>query len=73
MTTLQQLLDEAERAHHRLLTGAAVQEVTDANGEHVRYFQSDIRKLELYIGQLRAKLTGYRPITTIKFSTSKGL
>jgi hypothetical protein len=73
MTTLQQLLEEAEKAHHRLLTGAAVQEVTDANGEHIRYFQSDIGKLELYIGQLRARLTGHRPVREIRFSTSKGI
>lgn len=71
--TLQQRLDEAVWAHHQLLTGSSVQTVVDQNGERITYYQGDAARLEVYIRDLIAKVTGIRPVSTIHFRTSKGL
>ena len=51
--TREQALAEAETAYHRLLTGTAVAEVTDQNGEKVVYSKADQGKLLRYIEKLR--------------------
>ena len=51
--TREQALAEAETAYHRLLTGTAVAEVTDQNGEKVVYSKADQGKLLRYIEMLR--------------------
>lgn len=55
--TTQQLLSEAEKAYHNLLTGTAVVEVTDQNGERVRFASARRADLYQYIQQLRAMLS----------------
>lgn len=56
MATTQELLDQANDAYHRLMTGAAVVEVTDQNGERVRYQPSNAYRLAAYINTLERKL-----------------
>ena len=51
-------LTEAENALHALLTGTSVAEVTDQNGEKIRYRSVDIAKLREYIQTLKAVVAG---------------
>lgn len=44
---------EAKQAYHLLMTGQAVAEVTDQNGDRVRYTTANISKLANYITQLK--------------------
>lgn len=54
--TTQQALNEARRAYHNLLTGQAVAEFRDQNGEMVRYTQMSRAALADYVNQLERKL-----------------
>lgn len=52
----QQMLTEAESAYHSLVLGQAVAEITDMNGEKVRFTPAKRSDLALYIQQLREAL-----------------
>lgn len=56
MATVQERLNEAEAAYHDLVTGRAVAEIRDQNGETVRYSKADLSKLQLYINSLKQTL-----------------
>ena len=56
MATKTQLLAEAEAAFHRLMTGTAVVEVRDSNGETVKYNSTTKNSLSIYIQSLRRDL-----------------
>lgn len=56
--TTQERLDEATQALHDLNTGQSVAEVTDQNGEKIRYRSVDYAKLTAYIKKLEAELAG---------------
>jgi hypothetical protein len=60
MATVQQRLTEAEAAYHDLLTGKAVVEFRDQNGEVVRYGQARKGDLAAYIERLKQQLAGGR-------------
>lgn len=51
--TLQERLEDAENAYHDLVTGKAVVEVVDQNGERVRYSAANRSALLSYIGELK--------------------
>lgn len=53
---LQQRLAEAERAYHALMTGKTVVEFRDSNGENLKYNQSSMRSLGMYIESLKRQL-----------------
>ena len=50
------LLQEAETAYHRLMTGQAAVEFRDSNGEMVRYSAISANKLNAYILSLKMQL-----------------
>lgn len=52
------LLKEAESAYHRLMTGGAVAEFRDSNGELVRYTAQSAPRLKIYIQELKTKCSG---------------
>lgn len=54
--TLQQRLDEAEDALHRLMTGAQVVQFRDANGEQLSYTAANAARLRGYIADLKRQL-----------------
>jgi hypothetical protein len=54
--TLQQRLEEAETAYHRLQIGESAAEVRDSNGESVRYTQANVGRLRSYIADLKAEI-----------------
>lgn len=56
--TLQQRLDEARSAYHDLQIGKAVAEVTDQNGEKIRYNAANRANLSAYIESLASELAG---------------
>ena len=61
MTTLE-LFNDAVSAYHRLMTGTAVVEVQDQNGEKVRYSVANKANLAAYIATLAALLGVANPI-----------
>lgn len=50
------LLAEAEAAYHALMSGQAVAELRDHNGELIRYFAPQATRLRGYIMELKAEL-----------------
>lgn len=56
MAATQTLLDDAEAAYHALLTGKAVAEFRDQNGETVKYTTASLPRLLAYITQLKREL-----------------
>lgn len=56
MATLAQRLAEAEAAYHALMTGRAVVEVRDSNGDSVTYQQASMPKLAAYIVDLKRQI-----------------
>lgn len=58
MATLAERLVEAEDAYHTLLTGSAVAEFRDANGEMVRYTSANRSALARYIQSLKDQIAG---------------
>lgn len=56
MATVQERLNEAEAAYHDWVTGRAVAEIRDQNGETIRYSKTDASRLLLYINGLRQTL-----------------
>lgn len=73
MGTLAERLVEAEAALHCLLTGSLAAEVTDSNGERVRFGPADHKSLSAYVADLRRQIAGRTVPKTIIFTTSKGL
>lgn len=47
---------EASAKRHLLLTGQAVEQFVDQNGELVKYTKANLRALDLYIAELDALL-----------------
>jgi hypothetical protein len=62
MATLKERLHEAENAKHKLMTGTAVAEFTDADGLRVKYTLASLPRLERYIAELSATLSPADPI-----------
>lgn len=58
MATVAENLATAEAALVALLTGKAVTEFRDSNGEYVKYSQADLASLRAYIAELKAQLAG---------------
>lgn len=56
MSLAEQLAD-AEKAYHDLMTGASVVEVTDQNGERIKYAQANAFRLAAYIQDLKRQLS----------------
>lgn len=56
MATLSARLTEAQAAYHALLTGSAVEEVRDSNGETIRYTQANRGALAGYISSLERQI-----------------
>lgn len=54
-TVTAEMVAEAEKAYHDLVLGKAVVELTDQNGEKVRFAQAKRGDLYLYIQQLRSQ------------------
>lgn len=55
-TTLPDLLTEAQKAYHQLMTGKAVRKWVDQNGEQMEYSRANIAQLSSYIAQLKADI-----------------
>jgi gpW. len=53
---IRQLLSEARKAYHQLMTGTAVVEVRDQNGESVRFSAARRSDLYAYIQDLASQL-----------------
>ena len=53
--TLQQRLDAAREAYHKLQTGS-LREVVDHNGTRIQYSRTDVEKLKAYIQELEGDL-----------------
>lgn len=56
MPVTQEMLDEARKAYHLLLTGGSVAEFRDQNGEMVRYSAANRWALANYIQWLEGQL-----------------
>lgn len=56
MAVTDQMLTEAQNALHALLTGSAVVEFTDQNGEKIRYTAAKKHDLIAYIAWLKGEL-----------------
>ena len=56
--TLRDRLNEAEIALHELRIGRAVVEVTDQNGERIRYANANRSDLQSYIADLKRQIAG---------------
>jgi len=56
MATIADRLAEAESAYHDLMTGKAVVEVTDQNGEKVVFHRASASKLAQYIQSLKTQV-----------------
>lgn len=49
-------LREAREKRHLLLTGQAVEQYVDQNGEQIRYTKMNLDRLDLYIAELEGLL-----------------
>ncbi len=58
---VQKLLAEAQSAYHELMTGTAIAEMVDSNGERVRYNQANKNSLYQYIVGLQNQLALLSP------------
>lgn len=56
--TLQEMLDDALAARHRLAMGMSVVEVSVADGHSTKFKAAELDRLEAYIAQLRADISG---------------
>ncbi len=56
MAVTQTMLDEAETAYHKLVTGQAAVKFRDSNGEEVTYTPATKNALSSYIEELKRKL-----------------
>lgn len=54
--TVEEKLDEAEKAYHKLLLGQSAVEIRDSNGELVRYTPASRNSLAAYIADLKRQL-----------------
>lgn len=60
-------LDEAREAYHKLMIGQALVEITDQNGERVRFSQANRQNLYLYIQEMERQLcTNLTRTTTVR-------
>jgi hypothetical protein len=65
--TTQERLTEAEKAYHDLMSGRAVVEVRDQNGEAVRYQAANAFRLAAYIQELKNQLGTYGSARPMQF------
>lgn len=65
--TLVQLLEAAEKSYHDLMTGRAVVEVMDQNGERVKYQAANAYRLATYIQELKNKIGTYGGSAPMEF------
>lgn len=56
MAVTQALLDDAEAAYHKLITGQSVAKFRDSNGEEVTYTSTTRNALAAYIQELKRTL-----------------
>ena len=56
MPVTQQMLTDAQDAYHALMTGAAIAEVRDQNGEVLKYSKTNKTDLLAYIEWLKGQL-----------------
>lgn len=71
MLTLQQKIQEAERAYHSLITGTMPRVVVDQNGERVEFTSTNRTQLYNYIQELKSQLpcsAAQRPMGPARFS-----
>ena len=57
MADVATLLAEAKTAYHRLVTGSQVVQISDQNGESVRYTRANVDKLQAYIKDLERQVS----------------
>ena len=60
MATTRELLAEAQRARHALVTGQAPKVVVDQNGERVEFNSTNMAELNKYINSLETTISGTR-------------
>lgn len=58
MATLQERLEAAETAYHKLMLGELARVYVDSNGERVEYTATNASKLARYIEELKAQIAG---------------
>lgn len=58
MATAQERLDDAQAAYDALVSGKAVAEFRDSNGETVRYSKADVSLLRQLILDLKNEIAG---------------
>lgn len=58
MATPAERLVEAEAAYHALSLGRAAVQITDQNGESIRYSPANASRLKEYIADLKALIAG---------------
>lgn len=73
MATLAEQLVEAEVALHDLAIGKSVVELWDSNRERVQYTAATRPALLAHIAYLKRALADIQPVTSLRFSTSKGV
>lgn len=65
MATTQQLLQEAEKAYHELMTGRSARVIVDGGtGERVEFTAANANKLYVYIQDLRQRLAAANGLLT---------
>ncbi len=62
----QQQLDDARDAYHKLMLGQALVEITDQNGERVRFAQANRNNLYRYIQEMEAQLCTSAPMKSVR-------
>lgn len=65
MPSTAELLDEARKAYHELMTGGRPVEVRDSDGSLIRYTPANASRLRDYIRSLEDKLDGRSSPTTM--------
>jgi hypothetical protein len=56
--TLEQKLEAAETAYHKLMTGESARVVVDQNGERVEFTAINVARLAEYIERLKSQISG---------------
>lgn len=73
MASLTELLEEARKCLHLLLTGQQATVLVDQNGERIEYRAANAGRLAAYISDLERQLAGQPRPTAYRFQTSKGI
>lgn len=60
MATIQERLDQAKEAKHKLATGQLARVFMDQNGERVEFTTTNMAQLSSYIASLEAEIAGTR-------------